>query len=88
MKLSDASEIIKKPSDASGKIVKPSDASKIFVIEVQWNQYDPNDRNIRNGAFWWDSGQSGLLENKNSIIAMIEAVKQLNCIEKDILYVM
>ena len=53
MKLSDASETIKKASDASGMFLKPSDASGTIVIDFRWNQDYPNENNrktLRSGA--------------------------------------
>ena len=45
MNPSDVSGTIVKPSDASGTILKPSDTSGTIVIDVGWDQYNPNNKN-------------------------------------------
>ena len=54
--------------------MKLSDTSGTILLDVQWDQDDPNDKNRQNGAIRCDSGKSGRLENKKSGIIRIGEV--------------
>ena len=56
VKISDASETFKNIPDAYGTTVKLSDAYGKIVIDVRWDQDDPNYKNRHDGAFPCNSG--------------------------------
>ena len=63
-----------KTSDAPGTAVKLLYTSEAIIIDVPWDQDDPNDKNQHNGAIQCDLGQCGQLENKKNVIARIVTV--------------
>ena len=74
MNISYSSETITNPPDASVTIVKPSEAFGTILIDVLWDQNDPNNKNRKNGAIQCNLGRSEKLENEKIGISRIGEV--------------